>query len=128
MAKFTFFVAEALRGVTGLVFDALRNRFVNELERRDYVTEEMWRNKLPFCAWHCKHYTRRAVMKFYESDAALAQDMGVSVSKNGEIDRSLVSFSLKIAKDLAGGPFPAYLSGNVSRRRFMQDRFWESWS
>ena len=34
-----FFAAEALRGVGGLVFDALGNRFVNELGRRDYVTE-----------------------------------------------------------------------------------------
>merc|ERR1712203_232572 len=30
--------------------------------------------------WHCKHYTGRGVMKFYESGAALASDMGVPVS------------------------------------------------
>ena len=68
--KIKFFAAEALRGVGGPVYDALGNRFANEL-RRDYVTEEMWRNKLPICltlstrlfltkcAWHCKHYTGR---------------------------------------------------------------------
>ena len=63
--KIKFLEAEALRGVVGLVFDALGNRFVNELGRRHHVTEEMWRNKPPFrlalnkaasdeIAWHCK--------------------------------------------------------------------------
>ena len=69
-AKIKFLAAEALRGVVGLVFDALGNRFANELGRRDYVTGEMWKNKSPFrlalnkaasdeIAWHCKHYTGR---------------------------------------------------------------------
>ena len=73
--KIKFFAAEALRGVGGLVVDAPKNRFANKLGRVDYVTEEMWRNKPPFClalnnaasdeiAWHCKHYTGRAVMQF----------------------------------------------------------------
>ena len=47
--KIKFFPAEALREVGGLVFSALGNRFANELGRRDNVTEEMWRNKPPFC-------------------------------------------------------------------------------
>ena len=42
------FLAEALRGVGGLVFDALGNLYVYELGRRDYVTGEMWKNKPPF--------------------------------------------------------------------------------
>ena len=53
--------------------------------------------------WHCKHYTGRGVMKFNESGAALAQDMGVSISK---IEES----SLKIAQDPDGGPYSAYPS------------------
>ena len=116
--KITFFAAEALRGVGGLVFDVLRDRFVNELGRRHCVTEEMWRNKPPFClalnktgsdevAWHCKHYTGRAVMKFYESGA----DMGVSVSKMEKSIEAHYQASLKTAKDPAGGPFPAYPFG-----------------
>ena len=32
-------------------------------------------------AWHCKHYTGRGVMKFYESGATPVQDMGVPVSR-----------------------------------------------
>merc|ERR1719384_2222363 len=76
----SFLAAEALRGVGGLVFDANGQRFANELGRRDYVTGEMWKNKPPFrlclnkaaseeIMWHCKHYTGRGVMKFYETGA-----------------------------------------------------------
>merc|ERR1711936_107069 len=65
-------------------------RFANELGRRDYVTGEMWKNKPPFrlvlnkaasteIMWHCKHYTGRGVMKFYENGAKLAKDMGVEL-------------------------------------------------
>ena len=35
-------------GVGGLVFHAHGIRFASELRRRDYVTGEMWKNKLPF--------------------------------------------------------------------------------
>jgi len=91
-AKIKFLAAEALRGVGGLVIDAEGNRFANELGRRDYVTGEMWKNKPPFrlCLnkaaseeihWHCKHYTGRGVMKFYETGQALATDMSVPLSK-----------------------------------------------
>ena len=31
-------------------------------------------------AWHCKLYNERGVMKFYETGAALAKDMGVPLS------------------------------------------------
>merc|ERR1719382_1991758 len=90
-AKIKFLAAEALRGVGGLVLDADGKRFANELGRRDYVTGEMWKNKLPFrlclnkaasdeIIWHCKHYTGRGVMKFYESGEAFAKDIGVSVN------------------------------------------------
>ena len=119
--KIKFFAAEALRGVGGLVFGALRNRFASELGRRDYGTEEMWRNKPPFClalnkaasdeiAWHCKHNTGRGVMKFYESGAALAQDIGVSVSKKEKSIEAHYQASWETAKDPDGGPFPAYPS------------------
>ena len=50
-------------------------------------------------------------MKFYESGAALAQDMGVSVSKMEESIEAHYQASLKTAKDLDGGPYPAYPSG-----------------
>ena len=121
-AKIKFLAAEALSGVGGLVFDALGNRFVSELGRWDYVTGEMWKIKPPFrlalnkaasdeIIWHCKHCTGRGMMKFYESSATLAQDMGVSVSMMVESVEAYYQASLKSAADPDGGPFPAYPSG-----------------
>ena len=111
-AKIKFLAAEALCGVGGLVFDAL-GIFANELGRRDYVTGEMWKTKPPFrlalnmaasdeIAWHCKHYTAHKIMKFYESGAALAHDMGVPVAKMEES----IEASLKTAENPDGGPYP----------------------
>ena len=121
-AKIKFLAAEALRGVGGLVFDAFGNLFAYELSRRDYVTREMWKNKPPLrlalnraasdeIARHCKHYTERGVMKFYESGAALAEGMGVPVSKMPGSFEALCQASLQTAKDPDGGPCPAYPSG-----------------
>merc|ERR1712045_547157 len=121
-AKIKFLAAEALRGVGGLVLDANGNRFANELGRRDYVTGEMWKNKPPFrlalnkaasdeISWHCKHYTGRGVMKFYENGAALAADMGVNVSVLEETTEAHYQAAKKTEKDPDGGPFPAYPSG-----------------
>ena len=92
MPKIKFLAAEALHRIGGLVFDAHGNRFANELGRPDYVTGEMWKHKPPFClatnkatsdeiAWHCERYTGRGVMKLHGSGTALAEDMGVPVSK-----------------------------------------------
>merc|ERR1712032_1190529 len=121
-AKIKFLAAEALRGVGGLVLDAEGNRFANELGRRDYVTGEMWKNKPPFrlCLnkaasdeihWHCKHYTGRGVMKFYETGAALAAEMGIAVSVLEETHDAHYQAAKKTEKDPEGGPFPAYPSG-----------------
>merc|ERR1719384_2640569 len=121
-AKVKFLAAEALRGVGGLVFDANGQRFANELGRRDYVTGEMWKNKPPFrlCLnkaaseeihWHCKHYTGRGVMKFYESGAALASELGVPVSVLEQTHEEHYQAAKKTEKDPDGGSYPAYPSG-----------------
>merc|ERR1712224_347552 len=121
-AKVKFLAAEALRGVGGLVLDMNGKRFANELGRRDYVTGEMWKNKPPFrlclnkaasdeIIWHCKHYTGRGVMKFYESGEALAKDMGISVDVLVQSHEQHHSASKKQEKDPEGGPWPAYPSG-----------------
>jgi len=121
-AKVKFLAAEALRGVGGIVLDALGNRFANELGRRDYVTGEMWKSKPPFrlCLnkaaaeeihWHCKHYTGRGVMKAYASGAELAKDMGIPVEKLIETHEAHYQASVKTAKDPDGGSWPAYPSG-----------------
>merc|ERR1712039_663324 len=121
-AKIKFLAAEALRGVGGLVLDANGKRFANELGRRDYVTGEMWKNKPPFrlCLnkaasdeihWHCKHYTGRGVMKFYESGEALAEDMKVPLSVLENTHDEHYQAAKKTEKDPDGGSFPAYPSG-----------------
>merc|ERR1712166_747635 len=121
-AKIKFLAAEALRGVGGLVFDAKGKRFANELGRRDYVTGEMWKNKPPFrlclnkaasdeIIWHCKHYTGRGVMKYFESGRKLAQEIGCSVEKIAEVHEAHFQASQKQAKDPEGGMYPAYPSG-----------------
>merc|ERR1711937_199547 len=121
-AKVKFLAAEALRGVGGLVFDKDGKRFANELGRRDYVTGEMWKNKPPFrlvlnkaasdeILWHCKHYTGRGVMKFYESGEALAKDMGIDVQVLIKAHQKHYEASQNAAKDPEGGSWPAYPSG-----------------
>jgi len=121
-AKIKFLAAEALRGVGGLIFDANGKRFANELGRRDYVTGEMWKNKPPFrlclnkaasdeISWHCKHYTGRGVMKFYENGEALAKDMGIPVSVLEETTELHYQAAKKTEKDPDGGSWPAYPSG-----------------
>merc|ERR1712010_419720 len=121
-AKIKFLAAEALRGVGGLVLDAAGNRFANELGRRDYVTGEMWKSKPPFrlCLnkaaseeihWHCKHYTGRGVMKYFESGEALAKEMGIPVSVLEETHDIHYNAAKKTEKDPDGGSWPAYPSG-----------------
>merc|ERR1711879_1142359 len=121
-AKVKFLAAEALRGVGGLVFSAEGKRFANELGRRDYVTGEMWKNKPPFrlvlnkaaateIMWHCKHYTGRGVMKFYENGAELAKDMGVPLQTLVDETEKHYQAAKKTGKDPDGGSWPAYPSG-----------------
>ena len=43
-AKVKFLAAEALRGVGGLLVDKDGQRFVDELQHRDYVTGKIWEN------------------------------------------------------------------------------------
>merc|ERR1740117_2219351 len=121
-AKVKFLAAEALRGVGGLILNKNGERFANELGRRDYVTGEMWKNKPPFrlalnkaasdeILWHCKHYTGRGVMKFYESGEALAKEMGINVAVLEKTHQAHYEAAKKMEKDPDGGSWPAYPSG-----------------
>jgi len=123
-AKIKFLAAEALRGVGGLVLNRDGERFANELGRRDYVTGEMWKNKPPFrlclnkaasdeIIWHCKHYTGRGVMKYYESGKALAAEMNCELSTLESVHEAHYQASLKQAQDPDGGSWPAYPSGKT---------------
>merc|ERR1712203_1048241 len=61
--------------------------------------------------WHCKHYTGRGVMKFYQSGAALAEDMKVPLSVLEQTHDEHYQAAKKTEKDPDGGSFPAYPSG-----------------
>eukprot|EP01059_Diplonema_ambulator_P029315 TRINITY_DN4865_c0_g1_i6.p1 TRINITY_DN4865_c0_g1~~TRINITY_DN4865_c0_g1_i6.p1 ORF type:complete len:640 (+),score=262.58 TRINITY_DN4865_c0_g1_i6:58-1977(+) len=92
-AKVKFLAAEALRGAGGIFLDKDGNRFVDELQKRDFVTGAMWSHaKGPYrlilngkasksIEWHCLHYEGRGLMKKYVGAESLAKDMGVSVDK-----------------------------------------------
>jgi len=123
-AKIKFLAAEALRGVGGIILNKEGIRFANELGRRDYVTGEMWKNKPPFrlclneaayteIIWHCKHYTGRGVMKYYESGKALAADMGIELSTLEQTHEVHYQAATKQTKDPDGGSWPAYPSGKT---------------
>jgi flavocytochrome c len=123
-AKVKFLAAEALRGVGGLVFNKDGRRFANELGRRDYVTGEMWKNKPPFrlclnaaaskeIEWHCKHYTGRGVMKYFENGEALAKEMGIDVQVLVDEHDKHYAAAQAQEKDPDGGKWPAYPSGKT---------------
>jgi succinate dehydrogenase/fumarate reductase flavoprotein subunit len=48
-AKVKFLAAEALRGVGGLLLNSEGERFVDELQHRDYVTGKIWEQKGKVC-------------------------------------------------------------------------------
>ncbi|CAE7613793.1 osm1 [Symbiodinium sp. CCMP2592] len=121
-AKIKFLAAEALRGVGGIILNADGERFCNELGRRDYVTGEMWKSKPPFrlclnkaasdeIIWHCKHYTGRGVMKYYNSGDDLAKDMGIPLSVIEKAHEDHYQAAKMMEKDPEGGKWPAYPSG-----------------
>jgi succinate dehydrogenase/fumarate reductase flavoprotein subunit len=122
-AKVKFLAAEALRGVGGIIIDANGKRIANELGRRDYVTGRMNANKGPFrlllnkkaseeIAWHCKHYRSRKIMKFYETGADIAKEMGIDYKV---LEQTMAEYNT-YAKQMEecggdGGPYDAYPKG-----------------
>ena len=82
----------------------------------------MWKNKAPFrlclnkaasdeIIWHCKHYTGRGVMMYYESGAGLAKDMGGELAVLVKTHFDHYEAAKKTEKDPDGGSWPAYPSG-----------------
>merc|ERR1719414_854775 len=61
--------------------------------------------------WHCKHYTGRGVMKFYETGADLAKDMQVPLQTLVDVHDAHYEAAKKTEKDPDGGSWPAYPSG-----------------
>lgn len=61
-AKVKFLAAEALRGVGGLLLDGNGDRFVDELQHRDYVTGKIWENgKVGIFSGGCNQYANPPV-------------------------------------------------------------------
>ena len=81
--------------VGALVLDTHGSHFADELEGRDYVLGEMWKNTPPFS------------LNLHESGAALVLDIGVLVWKIEESIEAGYLASLKTAQNPDGGPYPA---------------------
>ena len=116
-AKVKFLAAEALRGVGGLLLDSGGDRFIDELEKRDVVSNAMWkRDKFPVrlvlntkaakeIQWHVKHYEGRGLMRHFKSGADLAQEMGIETSKLESVFKDYNDYASGKRKDPHGKKF-----------------------
>ena len=91
-AKTKFLAAEALRGEGGLLLNNKGERFVDELEHRDFVSDKMWQEKEKgtwpirlvlnskasnVLDFHTRHYSGRGLMKKM-TGKELAKEIGCS--------------------------------------------------
>src|SRR5277367_3183149 len=116
-AKVKFLAAEALRGVGGLLLDSGGDRFIDELEKRDVVSNAMWkRDKFPVrlvlntkaakeIQWHVKHYEGRGLMRQFKSGADLAKEMGIEKSKLAQVFKDYNDYASGKKKDPHGKKF-----------------------
>ena len=116
-AKVKFLAAEALRGVGGLLLDSGGDRFIDELEKRDVVSNAMWkRDKFPVrlvlngeaakeIQWHVKHYEGRGLMRHFKSGADLAKEMGIEASKLESVFKDYNDYASGKKKDPHGKKF-----------------------
>ena len=89
-SKWKFLAAEALRGEGGLLINSKGERFVDELEHRDFVSDRMWEQKKAgnwpirlvlnskasnTLDFHTRHYSGRGLMKKM-TGAELAKEIG----------------------------------------------------
>jgi len=116
-AKVKFLAAEALRGVGGLLLDSGGERFIDELEKRDVVSNAMWkRDKFPVrlvlntkaakeIQWHVKHYEGRGLMRHFKSGADLAKEIGIPVSRLEQTFKEYNDYASGKKKDPFGKKF-----------------------
>ncbi|KAF9457816.1 Flavocytochrome c [Collybia nuda] len=93
-AKTKFLAAEALRGVGGLIIDREGNRFVNEVDRRDVVTERMEaiiregrgpvrlvlnKEAAGEIKSHCDFYVSKGLMKLFNNAKEFSESSGIAL-------------------------------------------------
>ncbi|KAI0748047.1 FAD binding domain-containing protein [Daedaleopsis nitida] len=116
-AKTKFLAAEALRGVGGILINQEGSRFVDELERRDFVTEKMQEvskdggapirlllnpQAAKVLEAHIGFYKAKGLMREYESATAFAQDTNVPLSNLKATFEALQSYASGTARDPFG--------------------------
>lgn len=114
-AKTKFLAAEALRGEGGLLLNSKGQRFTDELEHRDYVSNKMWEEKKKglwpirlvlnskasnVLDFHTRHYSGRGLMKKMTGEE-LAKEIGCSKE---ELNKTFTEYN-RYAKGEAKDPF-----------------------
>ncbi|KAK3071956.1 Osmotic growth protein [Teratosphaeriaceae sp. CCFEE 6253] len=124
-AKTKFLAAEALRGEGGLLLNSKGQRFTDELEHRDYVSEKLWEqkraNQWPIrlvlnskasnvLDFHTRHYSGRGLMKKMTGKELVA-DIGCDEAELSKTFKEYNSYADGEEKDPFGkkyyhnGPF-----------------------
>lgn len=112
-AKTKFLAAEALRGEGGLLLNSKGQRFTDELEHRDYVSDKLWKekeaNRWPIrlvlnskasnaLDFHTRHYSGRGLMKKMTGKELVA-DIGCSEDELNKTFKEYNSYANGEAKD-----------------------------
>ncbi|WPH02453.1 Flavocytochrome c [Acrodontium crateriforme] len=112
-AKTKFLAAEALRGEGGLLLNSKGQRFTDELEHRDYVSNKLWEEKKKgfwpirlvlnskasnVLDFHTRHYSGRGLMKKM-TGKELAKDIGCSEAELQKTFKEYNSYANGEAKD-----------------------------
>lgn len=114
-AKTKFLAAEALRGEGGLLLNSKGERFVDELQHRDFVSNKMWEEKkkgnwpIRLCLnskasntldFHTRHYSGRGLMKKM-TGKELAKEIGCG---EGALNKTFSAYN-KYAKGEEKDPY-----------------------